>query len=301
MTTIRLRDDRSLILRDRVWEGTISNVFDATLCDTKPVVANPKKVRNRYERIMDQAAAGDTRSVLVRVAKQPYYNDLLERDIAVLGQLHPEQGIADRSFPKYYPASYGGVLVDGLQGHILERIQNCVTLADVLKAYPGGIDYRDMAWMVKRILVGLWFAHKRGIIHGAVLPQHILLTLHDHGGRLIDWAYSTEPRVKVPAMVTEYEDYYPPEVPNSEPAMESTDIYMVVKCAQALLGVDLKTKDFPDSVPEPIRNLFVLCLNESPRMRSIDASLVHDTFDRLLKEAVGKPTFRPFSMPEPIL
>lgn len=301
MTTIRLSDGRDLIIRERLWEGDISNIFDATLCDNNPtIVVEPKKVRSRYERIMSRAAVGDPRSVIVKVAKQPYYNDLLERDVAVLGQLHPERGIKDRSFPKYYPTSYGGALVDGNQGHILERIENCVTLADILRAYPDGIDYRDVAWMLKRILVGLWFAHKREVIHGAVLPPHILLTLHDHGGRLIDWSYSTEPRVKVPAMVTEYEDYYPPEVPNSEPAREGTDLYMIVKCAQALLGADLKTKDFPDSVPGPIRELFGLCLNDSVHMRPIDASEVHDTFDRLLKDAVGKPTFRPFSMPGPI-
>lgn len=173
-----------------------------------------------------------------------------------------------------------------------------MTLADVLKAYPDGIDYRDMAWMFKRVLVGLWFAHKRRFIHGAVLPPHILLTLHDHGGRLIDWSYSTEPRVKVPAMVTEYEDYYPPEVLNSEPAREETDIYMAVKCVQALLGVDLKAKVFPDSVPEPIRVLLRLCLDESMHMRPIDASAVHDTFTKILQDVVGKPTFRPFLLPE---
>jgi hypothetical protein len=300
MITIRLSDDRELILRERLWEGDISNFFDATLCDKNPTTDAPNRIRTRYERIMERASTGNTKTVLVKVAKQPYYNDLIERDVSVLGQLHPENGIKDRSFPKYYPTSYGGVLVDGNQGHIMERIENCVTLADVLRAYPDGIDYRDMAWMLKRILVGLWFAHKRDIIHGAVLPTHILLTLQDHGGRLIDWSYSTKPRVKVPAMVTEYEDFYPPEVPTSDPARESTDLYMVTKCAQALLGGNLKTKEFPDSVPEPIRELFDLCLNESVHMRPIDASEVHDTFDRILKDAVGKPTFRPFSMPEPV-
>lgn len=298
MTAIRLSDTREVTLHNRLWEGDISNIFDATLCDKNSTVSVTKEIRTRYKRIMDRAESGNLRSVLVKVAKQPYYNDLIERDLDALSKLHPEKGIKDRSFPKYYPTSYGGVLIDGNQGHILERIENCVTLADVLRAYPNGIDYRDVAWMLKRTLVGLWFAHKRGIIHGSVLPPHIVLTLHDHGGRLIDWSYSTEPRVKVPAMVTQYEDFYPPEVPNSEPAREGTDLYMAIKCAQALLGADSRTKDFPDSVPGPIRELFGLCLNDSVHMRPIDASEAHDTLDRLLKDIVGEPTFRPFSMPE---
>lgn len=299
MTTIRLSDDRELILGNRVGGGDISDLFKGTLLTKNSKVAAPtKKVLTRYQRIMVRESDNDIKPVLVKIPKEGYFNDLIERDAIVLGRLHPEKVAGTTNFWKYYPTSYGLAVIDGKPSHLIEPISNCVTLEDVLKAYPDGIDYRDMAWMIKRSLVGIWYAHRQGIIHGAILPPHILLTLEDHGGRLIDWSYSTEPRVKVPAMVTAYEDYYPPEVPNSDPAREGTDLYMVVKCAQALLGADLKTKEFPDSVPGPIRELFDLCLNENVNMRPIDASEVHDTFDRLLKDVVGKPTFRPFSMPE---
>jgi hypothetical protein len=296
MTTVNLSDGRELIIRDKVLEGDISEIFDGTLFNPDPVVEH-KKVRTRYERIMDREAEQDTKPVMVKIAKQAYNNDLIERDVIVLGQLHPEKIASTSSFHRYYPTSYGGALVDGKQAHIMEEIKDCVTLATVLKAYPNGIDYRDVAWMLKRALVGLWYAHRQGVIHGAILPPHVLLTLGDHGGRLIDWSYSTDVRVKVPAMLNAYEDYYPPEVPSSEPAREGTDLYMLVKCAQALLGGDLKTKEFPDSVPGPIKDLFLLCLNDSVHMRPIDASDVHDTFDKLLKDAVGKPKFRPFTLP----
>ena len=296
MTTVNLSDGRELIIRDKILEGDISEIFDGTLFNPNPV-AEHKKVRTRYERIMDREADQDTKPVLVKIAKQAYNNDLLERDFYVLSHLHPESPKEPSSFHKYYPMSYGHVLVDGREAHILEEIKGCVTLATVLKAYPNGIDYRDVAWMLKRSLVGIWYAHKQGFIHGAILPPHIILTLEDHGGRLIDWAYSTDLRVKVPAMLNDYEAYYPPEVLNSEPAREGTDLYMLVKCAQVLLGGDIKTKEFPDSVPGPIRDLLLLCLNDSVHMRPIDASEVHDTFDKLLKDAVGKPKFRPFTLP----
>lgn len=300
MTTVNLSDGRELIIRDKVTEGDISEIFDGTVFNPNPVVVAHKEVRTRYERIMEREESQDVKPILVKVAKQTYFNDLIERDATVLSQLHPDNPKVPNSFHKYYPTGYGGALVDGKQAHLLEEIKGCVTLAEVIKAYPKGIDYRDMAWMLKRSLVGMWYAHKNGVVHGAILPPHILFTLGDHGGRLIDWSYSTEVRVKVPAMITAYEDFYPPEVLNSEPAREGTDLFMVVKCVQALLGADIKTKDFPDSVPEPIRNLLGLCLNDSVHMRPIDASEVHDTFDKLLKDAVGKPRFRPFTLPEPI-
>jgi len=299
MTQINLRDGRELIIRAKVIEGDISEIFEGTLSNP-PAVVEHKEIRTRYERIMDRESGHNSKPVLVKIAKDREFNDLIERDVSVLGQLHPENPSEPSSFHKYYPTSYGGigVLVDGKQAHIFEEIKGCVTLDTVLKAYPKGIDYRDMAWMFKRSLVGMWYAHKHKVIHGAILPPHILLTLEDHGGRIVDWSYSTPTRIKVPAMVTTYEDFYPPEVLHSEPAREGTDLYMMAKCVQALLGGDLKTKEYPDSVPEPIRDLLGLCLNENVNMRPIDASEVHDTFDRLLKEVVGKPKFRPFTLPE---
>jgi serine/threonine protein kinase len=300
MTTVKINDDRELTIRDRVYSGDISDIFDGTLAIQSSTVAEPAKVLNRYERILARESEYKATPVLVKIAKQEYFNDLIEMDASVLSRIHPEKVDVRTKLWKYYPTSYGSVLVEGKQAHILEPIPGCVTLADVLKAYPDGIDYRDMAWMFKRILVGIWYAHRRGIIHGAILPPHILLTLGDHGGRIIDWSYSTSPQVKVPAMVTDYEDYYPPEVMNSEPSRESTDLYMLTKCVQALLGADLKTKEFPDSVPDPIRGILGLCLNDSAYMRPVDASDVHDTFDKLMKEAVGKSTFRHFELPGPV-
>ena len=148
MTTLSLRDGRELIIRDKVTEGDLSDIFDGTLSNPNPVVEH-KEIRTRYERIMDREAGHNIKPVLVKIAKDREFNDLIERDVSVLGQLHPENPKEPSNFHKYYPTSYGGigVLVDGKQAHILEDIKGCVTLETVLKAYPKGIDYRDMTWM----------------------------------------------------------------------------------------------------------------------------------------------------------
>ncbi len=44
------------------------------------------------------------------------------------------------------------------------------SLTEVGTAYPDGVDPRDAAWMWRRLLVGLGFAHRAGVLHGAVLP-----------------------------------------------------------------------------------------------------------------------------------
>lgn len=299
MPNLKLADDRELILGERVKSGSLSNLFAGTLFNPNPTVVDSVKPLSRYERIMASEAEHAHTPVLVRVAKSAEFNDLIENAQKALAILHPENPADGTRFYRYYPKNYGLVTVDGKSAHIMEKLEDCVTLADVITAYPDGIDYRDMAWMCKRALVAIGYAHKQGILHGGILPHHLVLTLKDHGGRLVDWSCAVPSRTKVPAMVTAYEDYYPPEVPRSESAREGTDIYMLIKCLQRVLGGDPKTKEFPESVPEPIRGLFDLCLNDSVSMRPLDAFDVHDTFDKLLREAVGKPTFRPFSLSGP--
>ena len=43
-------------------------------------------------------------------------------------------------------------------------------------AYPDGVDPRDVAWMWRRLLVALGLAHRAGVVHGAVLPEHVLIS-----------------------------------------------------------------------------------------------------------------------------
>jgi hypothetical protein len=44
----------------------------------------------------------------------------------------------------------------------------------VKEAYPRGIDAKDMAWIWRRVLLALDFAHTNKVIHGSVLPTHYL-------------------------------------------------------------------------------------------------------------------------------
>ena len=62
-----------------------------------------------------------------------------------------------------------------------------VNLGDIAS---GGVDPRDAAWMWRRLLVALGFAHRAGVLHGAVLPEHVLIHPGEHGLVLVDWCYS---------------------------------------------------------------------------------------------------------------
>ena len=73
-----------------------------------------------------------------------------------------------------------------------------------------------------------------------------------------------------------------------EPAQPSTDIYMA---ARTFLGMCAK------DTPSAITSFFASCLLTRPSTRPSDAGDLHEEFDKLLLRHVGKPTYRPLSMP----
>lgn len=329
MPTITLGDKKSVTFGARLMDGDLCSIYAGTYKDANPAPAPPVNhpgPRTRFDHILDDDDEEIDTPVIVKICSDSSNNDLLEREVQVLGRLSSKDP-SNSKFNLYYPTSYGGFESRGKRCHILGLVSEYFTVEDVLKAHPKGIDYRDMAWMFKRTLVGLWWAHKSGFLHGAVLPSHILLNGQNHGAKIVDWCYSIPTRdmalldpprrsrpvgeadptdqlfanmTRIHALVTEYADYYPPEVPERRDASEATDIYMAVKCMVALVGGDVKTNEMPDSVPQEIQNLFKICMNPQRTMRPSKADDVHEAFDNLLKSIVGKPAFRPFSLPGPL-
>ena len=116
-----------------------------------------------------------------------------------------------------------------------------------------------MAWMWRRLLIALGFAHTCGMIHGAVLPSHVLIQPEQHGLVLIDWSYAVSNPATgdyIPAIVTEYQAWYPAEVLAKEPPSPSTDLYMGAMCMIYLLGGDPVTGAMPESTPKRIQSFF---------------------------------------------
>ena len=79
----------------------------------------------------------------------------------------------------------------------------------------------------------LGWAHRAGVVHGAVLPEHVLIHPGEHGLVLVDWCYSrrrpaqTAARAGRPAPRR-----YPPEVPAAARPPPATDIYLATgRCA----------------------------------------------------------------------
>ncbi|MDY7084686.1 MAG: molecular chaperone DnaJ, partial [Actinomycetota bacterium] len=131
--------------------------------------------------------------------------------------------------------------------------------------------------------VGIGWAHRAGVIHGAVLEEHVLIHPEQHGLALVDWCYSGE---RVKAIVARRKDAYPPEVLKEKTAGPATDIYMAT-------GLMVRLMKDP---PKPLRRFADGCSYDKPRMRPQDAWRLLHEFDEVLHSLYGPRTFRPFTI-----
>ncbi len=156
------------------------------------------------------------------------------------------------------------------------------TLERVHEVYPTGIDARDMAWMWRRLLTILGFVHQQSLVHGAVMPDHVLIEPREHKLILIGWcgavAIGARPVVH-PSRWTEW-------AARSELASPTTDLAGAARTMLYVLG--------PTVDPAIARHL-----DRASEAMSDAWELLND-FDRLIEALWGPRQFRPFVMPAPV-
>jgi hypothetical protein len=229
---------------------------------------------------------------LLKVPRDPADNDLMRAETLALATLRTRVAPA---WAAYFPAPVRAQRQRD-PGSGTERWANMIglldgfrTLAEVHAAYPGGVDPRDAAWMWRRLLVAVGAAHRAGLIHGAILPEHVMIHPAEHGLVLVDWCYSSRPPGgRVRAVVERYLDWYPPEVLAGGAAGPDLDIWLATRCMTELVG---------PWMPPRMAAFARGCLLASPRRRPGDAWQLLAEFDELLERLYGPRRFRPFAMP----
>ncbi len=239
-------------------------------------------------------------AVAVKITRDVGDTDLVEHEASVLAELYPE-GTNNEKFYRYLPRLIASTRWEGRRVNILPWFEGFISLEDIRRAYPEGIDFRDMVWMFKRLLVGIGFAHTQDIVHGAILPSHVMVHPLDHGAKIIDWSYAIQhashKNTYIRAMSRPFQAFYASEILDRRPPTPATDIAMAARIAIALVGGDLETGNLPGSVPTGVQLFLQDCILEDPNRRPQNAWDLHESFDKLLLSIVGKPTYRPFRMP----
>jgi hypothetical protein len=169
------------------------------------------------------------------------------------------------------------------------------TLVQVHEQHPA-LDGRHLAWIFKRLLTVLGFSHHQNIIHGAVLPCHVMIHAPGHGLQLVGWGRSALVGQRIGTVPARYRVWYPAEAQHHRPARPATDLFLAARCLVYLAGGDPVTNRMPEAVPPPMRRFLKTCLLESASMRPHDAWALLEDFDELLHRLYGPPRFHELTL-----
>lgn len=246
---------------------------------------------------------GRKQDCLLKIARSPADSDLMRRETEAIKQILGQTKTP--SLRSYFPEVLDSLRVNepgtssSRPATVFAFRNGLHGLDKVMQAYPAGIDPRDMAWMWKRLLGALFCAHEAGIIHGAVLPPHVLLDTQAHGVLLADWTCSVrnDRASRIPAIDPSYQGHYPPEILRKEVVTPATDIYLAAMTMIQLLGGDIRARTVPSSVPKQITEMLHRCTQSRPSDRPQNAFEVHMQFDKFLEPMFGPRKFRKFTIP----
>jgi serine/threonine protein kinase len=242
----------------------------------------------------------DAVNVVIKVVRSPANNDLLANEAKQLNYMQTDSPMKAKPVMKHIPQIVDSfVLSQGKvnkQVVILRKLEDHVSLADVMKAYPNGLELGDAAWMFNRLLAALMAVHQSDLVHAAVLPPHFLIHPPSHNGVLIDWSYCVGKAGTVKAISPGWKSFYPSEILEKRPVSFGTDLYMAANVFTALVGGDWVNRTLPKALPKPIQGLIRACWL-GQRHRSSDAFELFEDFRKALQDAFGKPKFRHFVMP----
>jgi serine/threonine protein kinase len=225
----------------------------------------------------------------LKMVRSPKNNDLMQAEAAALKTLNA----AEHRFQPFLPYLVESVRHRDIDTHMERRVNvlgpniDWYSLGEVHERYPN-LHPKDAAWMWRRLLIAIGIAAKSGIVHGAVVPENILIQPQAHGLKLIDWCYSSTGS-PIKGLVSRYKAWYPQEILSKEAPTEATDIYLATRTMEYMLGRWL------DEVP-PLRAFIKGCALERASMRPQDAWALKDEFDDLLERMWGVRRYRPFSM-----
>ncbi|MFD4672136.1 adenylate cyclase [Lentzea sp. NPDC058450] len=225
---------------------------------------------------------------VVKVVRNPGLNPLIHGEWQALRTL---ERFTDRNawLRPFYPRllDTSGETAKGSRAFtVLDPLkEGFVTLEEVHKAFPDGLDGRDYAWMHRRLLKALAGAHQAGLVHGAVTRDNVLVHPEQHGIVLVGWSFAVRENERL--MATSKTIEYPPEVQNNDPVTAATDVHMAHK-----LMLDLLRQN-----EDRQRRFAKGCMQDNPGRRPDPQDLIRE-YDELLEELYGPRTFRPFTMPK---
>lgn len=172
------------------------------------------------------------------------------------------------------------------------------TFEAVIQAYPRGIPPRASIWIWRRILEVLSFIHNSGMVHGGILPSHLLVQENEHGVRLVGYGSAGRVGDKLRVVSSRFESFYPQQKHAAITLSTQLDLLMSARCVIAILGGDPKTGSLPTVVPKRLAHILQRIAMVDPfGSTKEDAWNIRQELGTIAREVFGSPEFIPIVMP----
>ncbi len=159
------------------------------------------------------------------------------------------------------------------------------TLSEVQRLRPDGLDPRHVVWLWGRSLELVDWLHRSGFVHGALLPQHVLIDAREHATRLVGFSCAARAGAALTAMDPGAEALYPGDVLGGAGLSTSTDLTMLARTMLTVVA--------PASTPPELARLLE---SEAAKSGRHSAAEVREALRATARRCFGAPVFVPLQL-----
>lgn len=228
--------------------------------------------------------------VLVKVAAHSRHNRSLEREIEFLETVHSNND--NPEIARFIPEVLDTFIVDSgaqrLRATVFEGHKDLASVRELMAAFPCGMPAIDAAWVCRRLLGQVCAATMFGVVHCALVPEHLVVGIESHDPIHIGWSHSIGIGERKTEIESRWKAYYPPELIRRSGLDSRADLFMAGKTMIALLGGDLVNNELPQSVPTEIAAVILRCVQFNRSKRFVDGPDALDAFSQAAWSLWGK-------------
>lgn len=225
-------------------------------------------------------------NALLRVVRDPAHVSRLDRAWDACTKLQassaPGAALASR-LPE--PIAKGVATEGSHKGRVVMLVRWAHGYRTTLEGV-GRINAQQSVWVLRRILEALSFVHASGVVHGSVLPPHILIEGGEHGARLAGFGNAGAPGEKIGAVHARYRHITPDEVLSVR-----ADLQAAGRTIVHAVGGDPTTGTV--DAPAPYARALRALVQEGGVGGARDAWALREAFGATAHEAFGRPAFCP--------
>lgn len=144
----------------------------------------------------------------------------------------------------------------------------------------------------------LSFIHNSGMVHGAVLPAHLLVQENEHGILLVGYSSAGRAGDKLrmhPDQSESFKKMSKQPFPTLTPQL---DLMMSARCMATILGGDPQGGTLPAAVPKRLAELIQqTALGNPSGSGQGDAWSIREELGSIATDVFGQPQFSPIVMP----